>query len=1606
MRLLKRSVSILLTLTMMIGILVIIPLEASAAAGVEYVECSWDSKNEKVIKTVKTCTNYNKISSTHSYYDLGSAWYLIDGDVTIEHRVRVTGSAHIILKSGTLTCKGGIHLGKGNSLYIYAAKGKSGTLEAKNGDDEEANIGGNKGEDCGTFEVHGGTVVAKNTDKYEGAAAIGGGGKGGKCGVLIFYDGTVTATNKGHSPGLRSWGAVIGDGNDANSASDSNCRINIYGGTISADNSSNSTAAAIGGGEDSKMSPVNILGGKITAKSANGAGIGSGQDGTSNTITIKNADVEAESKFGAGIGGGEYSDNESIIIENSTVKAKSITYGSGSGAEGAGIGGGNSGNSKSIKINKSIIAACSAKYGAGIGGGDEGSGGDIEITESIIYTSSNQGGAGIGGGDEKGCSTITLKNSFVVAVTDSGVNTTQENIIKNHDEFFNNLVLAIINPASSQQQVAYAAGAMTAMLIDQLITGDHTGSPIGSGDSGTVDKITIDGCVVTAIAGEYGAGIGGGDNGTFGTIDIKNSNIYAQGGPFGAGIGTGDEAKTCGTINITNSNVEAYGGKEAAGIGTGNEADGTPTINITDSHINAYGGKYAAAIGGGDDTGGGNTTIRNSYVYATGGYDGAGIGGGEDGNGGTIKIYDSYVKSSGCHYGSGIGGGEDAGVEFVGIYGNSYVYASAGDNGNGVAIGNGDYNKFFRKRPSRGTLSLNKSYTVQQGKNYYYNDDRWNVVWNSKYVEIYQCRHNPICKADNAYSHSYYCRYCGMKMAESAAHTWDDHGNCTECKANKDSYVVKYVERDDKGTIERTESLLKNTEFVAPDCTVHPDGYEFMCWRADNGSSQLPGKAFSSDGQPITFTAQYNKVAETAYINEEGVEDSASAQTLTAEAVDPNGNLALNAGWYAVEGQITAHSITMSGPVSLILKDGSSLTLKADVNDTDSTCLIDGGMLTVYGQKEQTGYILSRGASAHLDDLYLYGCSIDIQDRNGTSGAANKLEVEKQLIIRKGKLSCGSAKVYSLNYNGGVFAAPYGLDVQSCEPLRWESTKDYFMFKATGDLKDFSVYDGYAFVDIKGNKFTGSFSSEDVASLPSGSKKLEASLLHSYGKPEWKWTEDYKRATAVMTCKDCGEVLEIEAKVYAEIQGNRLTVHTAYFELFGKYYEDTVTTPTQYKIIMNVGNGGTASANMETAQYNDTVAISVSPDEGYTVKSVRAIESSGKELDVYKQKDGTYEFSVDVSDISVYVEFTEGGYHAMQEPYVNEQGEYILGVREHYEDDDGTCYYVYKDKSPRYDYVMEDVSLSYFIFQDNDDGTLRISRYTGPVTEDMTLEIPETFNGKKITVLGGGDSTDTWSDSLFISGDPVTIHLSKNITELKKNVFNRVKLKEVSGDTSGLRKISDYAFYKKSDNNYTTDIYLDYIGEIENDENGTWGRYQSSTTHLSHATTFKYTNRKIYDSVAFSFNDDHLYGEPEWKWSDDFSSAVLKVGCTHPLCRHTEEVNALVTSGVSNGIPYYVASAILDETTYTCIYQPAFEPFIDENGEYIPGAAEHFKSDGKNYAVNDDGTLGDVLDSVNISYFDFKLINNDSEYQINYYTGPTDTPRKSIFKNMPFDLSF
>lgn len=74
----------------------------------------------------------------------------------------------------------------------------------------------------------------------------------------------------------------------------------------------------------------------------------------------------------------------------------------------------------------------------------------------------------------------------------------------------------------------------------------------------------------------------------------------------------------------------------------------------------------------------------------------------------------------------------------------------------------------------------------------------------------------------------------------------------------------------------------------------------------------------------------------------------------------------------------------------------------------------------------------------------------------------------------------------------------------------------------------------------------------------------------------------------------------------------------------------------------------------------------------------------------------------------------------------------------------------------------------------------------------------------------------------------------------------------------------------------------------------------------------------------------------------------------------------------------------LVETTYTD--ENGIEPYIDENGAYVLGVKEHYEFSGKNYAVNEDGSLGEELSDISLSYFEFKL--NGETYQINRYTGP------------------
>ena len=67
-------------------------------------------------------------------------------------------------------------------------------------------------------------------------------------------------------------------------------------------------------------------------------------------------------------------------------------------------------------------------------------------------------------------------------------------------------------------------------------------------------------------------------------------------------------------------------------------------------------------------------------------------------------------------------------------------------------------------------------------------------------------------------------------------------------------------------------------------------------------------------------------------------------------------------------------------------------------------------------------------------------------------------------------------------------------------------------------------------------------------------------LGHSYGEPEWSWTEDFKEATAKFVCERCDDEQILDAEVAHEYLEDK-TVHTATVEFEGETYTNVVEGP-------------------------------------------------------------------------------------------------------------------------------------------------------------------------------------------------------------------------------------------------------------------------------------------------------------------------------------------------------------------------------------------------------------------------------------------------------------
>ena len=351
---LRRPLSIILSVMMILSVFTIVPMTASAKTDpVSYM--AWDEDNETVKEVEGGCTEYTIVESTTTAFEDGK-WYVVDGTVENSNRITVSGTANVILKDGAaLTAGKGIEVNSGSNLNIYAqSDGENmGTLIA-NGSVACAGIGSANNTNSGGIYIHGGNITA--TSESTGAG-IGGGRFG--TGTVTIYGGKINATGGGVDPasgyeGRRINGGGAGIGNGA---------YEVSGGSVT------------------------ILGGNITANGGYwAAGIGGGSRRQSfGTITIKNATVNATGNLSAaGIGAG--STNQSlgaILIENSNVTATG-------GENGAGIGGGSNSNG----------------YG--------GDGADVTIINSTVIATGNGSAVGIGHGTTGSDGTLTRGNGIKV----------------------------------------------------------------------------------------------------------------------------------------------------------------------------------------------------------------------------------------------------------------------------------------------------------------------------------------------------------------------------------------------------------------------------------------------------------------------------------------------------------------------------------------------------------------------------------------------------------------------------------------------------------------------------------------------------------------------------------------------------------------------------------------------------------------------------------------------------------------------------------------------------------------------------------------------------------------------------------------------------------------------------------------------------------------------------------------------------------------------------------------------------------------------------------------------------------------------------------------
>ena len=412
--------------------------------------------------------------------------------------------------------------------------------------------------------------------------------------------------------------------------------------------------------------------------------------------------------------------------------------------------------------------------------------------------------------------------------------------------------------------------------------------------------------------------------------------------------------------------------------------------------------------------------------------------------------------------------------------------------------------------------------------------------------------------------------------------------------------------------------------------------------------------------------------------------------------------------------------------------------------------------------------------------------------------------------------------------------------------------------------------------------------------------------------------------------------------------------------------------------------------DIKKAEPGTKITITSHPYSGSILKSITAVRSDGVEK-VRIEDDNT--FIMPDSDVIVTGEFITPTDET--EPYIDKNGEYILGTIKHFEID-GKNYAVNEDGSVGDE--LDSVELSYFDFALLEDDTYQIRCYTGPMDNLSQLEIPKTFNGKAITVLGDEEQS-------FMKGTGTqrafSLVLNENVTTIKGMAFFFTMLTAVRGDTSGLNQIKDSAFaLANGTNDNKLELYLDYPGRITVDSSAF--SFDNITVRVKHATTL--SSEGFASSIKYNFTDAHTYGEPVWTWTDNCKSATATFICTDTRCKYDKTVEADVTRVESEDNIIYTATAELNGKTYTdkkdfSLY--GINVADSANGTVTADKNKALMGDTVNLTVTPDD--GYKIKSVTVTDSEGKAVSVDNNYS--FVMPASDVTVKAEFKVITYNIS-